>query len=145
MKLNPGGVISPFCEPAIATSTPQASISNGMQPSEATASTSSSASLPAASRALPIAAMSFCTPDAVSTCVTRIALMLRSALSFASTASGCTARRSSPVSTSTCAPSIFAASPQAIAKRPLSSTSTLSPRESTLVSAASQAPWPFAA
>ena len=40
-----------------------------MQPSEATASTSSSASLPAASRALPIAAMSFCTPDAVSTCV----------------------------------------------------------------------------
>ena len=70
--------------------------------------------------------------------------MLRSALSFASTASGCTARRMSPANTSTCAPSIFAASPQAIAKRPLSSTSTLSPRESTLVSAASQAPWPFA-
>jgi hypothetical protein len=58
---------------------------------------------------------------------------------------GCTARRMSPESTSTCAPSIFAASPQAIAKRPLSRTSTLSPRESTLVSAASQAPWPFAA
>ena len=38
-----------------------------------------------------------------------------------------------------------AASPQPIAKRPLSSTSTLSPRDSTLVSAASQAPWPFAA
>ena len=75
MKPRPGGVISPFCEPAIATSTPQSSISNGMQPSEATASTSSSASLPAASRALPIALMSFSTPDAVSTCATRIALM----------------------------------------------------------------------
>jgi hypothetical protein len=37
-----------------------------------------------------------------------------------------------------------AASPQPIAKRPLSSTSTLSLRDSTLVSAASQAPWPLA-
>src|SRR5438552_2933112 len=31
VKLKPGGVISPFCEPAIATSTPHASISNGKQ------------------------------------------------------------------------------------------------------------------
>ena len=145
VKLKPGGVISPFCEPAIATSTPQASISNGMQPSDATASTISSASWPAARFASPIALMSFCTPDAVSTCATKIALIDLSAFNLASTASGRTARRKSPGSTSTCAPSIFAASPQPIAKRPLSSTSTLSPRESTLVSAASQAPWPFAA
>src|SRR5215212_2603609 len=48
----PDGVISPFWEPAIATSTPHLSISNGMHPSDATASTSSSASLPAPSRAL---------------------------------------------------------------------------------------------
>ena len=39
-------------------------------------STSSSASCPAARIALPIAAMSFCTPDAVSTCATRIGLDL---------------------------------------------------------------------
>jgi hypothetical protein len=32
-KLKPGGVINPFCDPAIATSTPQASIANGTQPS----------------------------------------------------------------------------------------------------------------
>ena len=146
VKPRPGGVIRPFCEPDIATSTPQASISNGMQPSEATASTISSASWPAARIASPIALMSLTTPDAVSTCVTRMALIspLASAFSRASTASGCTARRKSPGKISTSAPSIFAASPQPIAKRPLSSTSTLSPRDSTLVSAASQAPWPLA-
>ena len=38
-KPRPGGVIRPFCEPDIATSMPHSSISNGMQPSEATAST----------------------------------------------------------------------------------------------------------
>ena len=42
-KPRPGGVIRPFCEPDIATSTPHASISKGMQPSEATASTMNSA------------------------------------------------------------------------------------------------------
>ena len=66
----------PFCEPDIATSTPQASISNGMQPSEATASTISSASWPAARIAWPIAAMSFTTPEAVSICATSTALMV---------------------------------------------------------------------
>jgi hypothetical protein len=44
VKPRPGGVIKPFCEPAMATSTPQASISNGTQPSEATVSTMSNAS-----------------------------------------------------------------------------------------------------
>ena len=98
----PGGVISPFCEPDIATSTPQASISNGMQPSEATASTISSASWPAARTAWPIASMSLTTPEAVSICATRIALIAPalSARSRASTASGCTARRKSPLSIS---------------------------------------------
>ena len=62
----------------------------------------------------------------------------------ASTSAGRTARRQSPASVSTSHPSFAAASPQPAANRPLSSTSTLSPRESTLVSAASQAPWPFA-
>ena len=67
-----------------------------------------------------------------------------SALSRAATASGLTARRKSPGSTSTSQPSMRAASPQPIAKRPLSSTSTLSPRDSALVRTASQAPWPLA-
>ena len=66
----------PFCEPDIATSTPQASMSNGMQPSEATASTMSSASCPAARIAWPIAGMSLTTPDAVSICATSTALIV---------------------------------------------------------------------
>src|ERR1700709_2738267 len=51
-KPRPGGVIRPFCEPDIATSTPQPSISNGMQPSEATVSTMYSAGWPVARPAL---------------------------------------------------------------------------------------------
>ena len=54
---------------------PHPSISNGMQPSEATVSTMNSAGWPAALIALPIASMSLNTPEAVSTCTTRIALM----------------------------------------------------------------------
>ena len=65
----------PFCEPAMATSTPQPSISNGMQPSEATQSTMSSAGCPAASIARRMAAMSLTTPEAVSICTTRTALI----------------------------------------------------------------------
>ena len=38
-SLKPGGDIKPFCDPETATSTPQASIANGTQPSEATTST----------------------------------------------------------------------------------------------------------
>jgi len=57
-KPKPGGVIRPFCEPDIATSMPQASISNGMQPSEATVSTMNSAGWPEALIALPMASMS---------------------------------------------------------------------------------------
>ena len=95
MKPSPGGVISPFCEPAIATSTPQASISNGTQPSEATVSTMNNAWCPAARMASPIALMSLTTPEAVSICATRIALIspLPSCSSRAATASGRTARR----------------------------------------------------
>jgi len=138
----------PFCEPDIATSTPHASISNGMQPSEATASTMNSASCPAARIASPIAAMSLTTPDAVSICATSTALMVfpplaLSALRCASTSAGRTARRMPPFRISTSAPMRRAPSPQPMAKRPLSSTKTLSPLLSTLVSEASQAPWPL--
>jgi len=54
------------------------------------------------------------------------------------------ARRQSPFSTSTSAPIAAAALPQPTAKRPLSSTSTLSPRDKTLLITASHAPWPLA-
>jgi hypothetical protein len=59
--------------------------------------------------------------------------------------SGIDRPRQEPASTSTSAPMKRAISPQPMAKRPLASTRTLSPRESTLVSAASQPPWPLAA
>ncbi len=79
----------------MATSMPQASMSNGMQPSEATASTISSAGCLAASIALRMAGMSLTTPDAVSICTTRMALMTwpLSRFSRSSTAAGSTARR----------------------------------------------------
>ena len=74
-KASPGGVIRPFCEPDMATSTPQPSMSNGMQPSEATQSTISRAGCLAASMALRIAGMSLTTPEAVSICTTSTALI----------------------------------------------------------------------
>jgi hypothetical protein len=122
-------------------------MSKGMHPSEATASTISRAGCLAASMALRMAGMSFTTPEAVSICTTRIALIwcLLSRFSRSSTAAGSTARRQVPFSTSTSMPIIFAISPQPSAKRPLASTSTVSPRDSTLVRAASQPPWPLAA
>ena len=91
--------------------------------------------------------MSLTTPEAVSICTARMALMvwLLSRFRRSSSAAGSTARRQSPFSASTSAPIILAISPQPMAKRPLSSTSTVSPRESTLLIAASQPPWPLAA
>ena len=113
-KARPGGVIRPFCEPAMATSTPQPSMSNGMQPSEATQSTISSAGCLAASIALRMAGMSLTTPEAVSICTTSMALMAWALSRFrrSSTAAGSTARRQSPFSTSTSTPIILAISPQ---------------------------------
>ena len=131
----------------MATSTFQASISNGMQPSEATQSTIRRAGWPAASIARRIAGMSLTTAEAVSTCTTRIAL-ISCAVSAArrwATAAGSTARRQSPFSTSTLIPSIRAMSPQPTANTPDSSTSTVSPRDRTLLTAASQPPCPLAA
>ena len=131
----------------MATSTPQPSMSKGMQPSEATQSTISRAGCLAASMALRMAGMSLTTPEAVSICTTSTALMVWPLSRFrrSSSAAGSTARRQSPFSTSTSTPIILAISPQPSAKRPLSSASTVSPRDSTLVSAASQPPWPLAA
>jgi hypothetical protein len=53
--------------------------------------------------------------------------------------------RGAPRKTSTLTPIIRAMSPHPSANSPLSSTSTVSPRDNTLVSAPPQPPWPFAA
>ncbi len=91
--------------------------------------------------------MSLTTLDAVSICTVITALIAWpvSARSRCSSAAGSTALRQLPGRISTSAPIIPAISPQPMAKRPLASTRTLSPRESTLVKAASQPPWPLAA
>src|SRR5262249_39840342 len=98
----------------MATSTRQASISKGMQPSDATVSTIRSASCLAARIASPIASMSLTTPDAVSICATRTALMVPplSDFSRASTSAGRTARRMSPFRISISQPMRLALSPQ---------------------------------
>ena len=90
----------------MATSTPQPSMSNGMVPSDAMVSTASSARWPAASMALRMAGMSLTTPEAVSTCTVRTALIAPdlSARRRASSAAGSTARRQSPGKVSTCTP-----------------------------------------
>ena len=49
LKLRPGGSISPFCEPASVTSRPHSSCRSSIEPSDETASTSSSAGWPARS------------------------------------------------------------------------------------------------
>src|SRR3546814_4439161 len=81
----------------------------GRVPREAMVSTRNRAPWPAASIALRMAAMSFTTLDAVSTCTTSTALILPalSCFSRASSAAGSTARRQSPGSTSTSTPIIF--------------------------------------
>ena len=89
--------------------------------------------------------MSFLTDEPVSTWATKIAFSsrVRSARSTSSTAAGSTGRRSGAHSTSVFTPENAAISPQATAKRPDSSTRTLSPRDSVFEMAISQAPCPL--
>jgi hypothetical protein len=67
--------MKPFCEPAMAQSTPHSSILNGSEPIDEMPSTNSSAGWPAASIALRTAPMSLVTPVAVSLWTTITALM----------------------------------------------------------------------
>jgi hypothetical protein len=89
---------SPFCEAPSATSMFHRSNSSSIVPSDATASTMYSALWFASRIARPIAGMSLTTPDAVSICTHRIALMAPSLSCFnrSSTATGSTARSHSP-------------------------------------------------
>ena len=145
MNASPGGVISPFWQPATMTSTPHASISNGSQPNEQIASTISSAGWPAASIAARIAAMSLRTEVEVSLSTVVIALIRCpvSAASAASSRAGSTGEVAPKSSSSTSAPSASAMRAQPRPKRPVTRPSSRSPGASTLTRLASQAAWPL--
>src|SRR6267142_1083458 len=123
LKPRPGGSISPFCEPATDTSTPQASCSYSIEPRPEMVSTISSAGCLTRSIALRTSSGWVTQPVEVSLCTTITALILcrRSA-----------ARRAS----------ISAMSCHSTANCPVSAIRTLSPGCSVLTIAASQAPVP---
>src|ERR1700677_697874 len=70
LKPSPGGSIRPFCEPAMATSTPHSSCRKSMEASEEMVSTISSAGCLARSRALRMEGMELVTALEVSLCTT---------------------------------------------------------------------------
>src|ERR1700730_14663457 len=89
LKDRPGGSISPVCEPATDTSTPQASCSYSIEPRPEMVSTISSAGCLVRSIALRTSSGEVTQPVEVSLCTTITALILcpRSAASLASSAS----------------------------------------------------------
>ncbi|MNL56101.1 hypothetical protein D3C87_1795670 [compost metagenome] len=119
---------------------------NSSQPSEAIASTASSAGWPVLSIAALMAAMSLRALDAVSTWVTstaRISWALSarkaSAMRWGSAGLDLPKSRMSTLIPSRCRPSA-----QPWPNRPVAASSARSPRENMLQLAASQAPWPLA-
>ena len=107
-------------------------------------STISSAGWPARSIAARISAMRLVAPVEVSLCTTITALIAcaLSSASFASIAAGSAPRRQSPGMKSTSMPKRPAIWRHSVAKWPVSTISTLSPGDSVLTIAASQAPVP---
>ncbi len=77
MKARPGGTIHPFCEPVTTTSSPQPSMSHGIEPRLLMASTRSSRS--ASRTTWAISSRGLVTPVAVSLCVTSTAFISGSA------------------------------------------------------------------
>ena len=140
----PGGIIMPFCEPAMVTSTPHSSCRYSSAPMPETVSTSSNAGWRAASIAARTAAISVTQPVEVSLCTTPTALMLWavSAASAAPIASISAAWRQSVSIISALSCSFFAISIQLAANWPVRQNSTRSPGESVLTSAASHEPVP---
>ncbi len=120
---------------------------NGVAPSEAITSATSSAGWPLASIARRTAAISLVTPLAVSVCTANTATMRRSvsARSAASTRAGSSACPGRAGVRSASTPSASACTAQASAKWPLPATSTRAPGAARLTMVASQAPWPLAA
>ncbi len=118
----PGGIIRPFCDPAIVTSTPHSSCRNSMQPIAETESTMNRAGWFAASIASRTRAMLLVTPVEVSLCTTMTARIWwsGSARSRSSIASASTPLRQSPAITSTCSPMRVASRSHRAAKCPVS-------------------------
>src|SRR5579862_3180003 len=75
LKPRPGGSISPFCDPAMATSTPHSSWRKSMEPSDEMVSTMNSAGCLARSIALRIEGIELVTALDVSLCTTMTALI----------------------------------------------------------------------
>ena len=107
-------------------------------------STMNRAGWPAASIALRISATRLVAPVEVSLWTTMTALILRalSSVSLASIAAGSAPWRQSPGMNSTSTPKRVAICFQSVAKWPVSAIRTVSPGESVLTIAASQAPVP---
>src|SRR5712671_5175599 len=142
LKPRPGGSISPFCEPATDTSTPQASCSYSIEPRPEIVSTINSAGCFVRSMALRTSSGWVTQPVDVSLCTTITALMWcwRSAASHASICSTSAPRRQSPGTKSTSSLNFSAMPRHSTANCPVSAISTLSPGDNALTIAASQAP-----
>ena len=146
LKDRPGGIIRPFCEPEIVTSTPQASCWKSEQAREEMASTISSAGWAArfiASRTGSTWVMQLVD---VSLWTTQTALILcdLSAARRSSMAATSAPRRQSVSSSTGSRPSRCAICTQRWANQPVWLISTWSPGDKVLSSAASQAPVPDA-
>src|ERR1700710_948411 len=144
LKPRPGGSINPFCEPATDTSTPQASCSYSIEPRPEMVSTISSAGCLVRSMALRTSSGWVTQAVEVSLCTTITALILcsRSSASFASICSTSAPRRQSVGRNSTSSLNFSAMPRHSTANWPVSAISTLSPGDSVLTIAASQAPVP---
>src|SRR6202795_511872 len=144
LKPRPGGSINPFCEPATDTSTPQASCSYSIEPRPEMVSTISSAGCFVRSIALRTSSGDVTKTVDVSLCLTITALILcwRSAPRLASIASPSAPRCQSPGRKSPSSLNLSAMPCHSTANWPVSAIKTLSPGNSVLTIAASQAPVP---
>src|ERR1700733_2079921 len=144
LKPRPGGSIMPFCEPATDTSMPQASCSYSSEASPEMVSTISSAGWLVRLSALRTSSGWVTQLVEVSLCTTSTALMVwaRSAASRASIASTSAPRRQSVPKNSTLSLNLSAIPFHSTANWPVSASSTVSPGDSALTIAASQAPVP---
>src|SRR6476620_12704293 len=144
LKPRPGGSIKPFWEPATDTSTPQASCSYSSEPRPEMVSTINRAGCLTRSMTLRTSSGCVTQPVEVSLCTIMTALILcwRSTDSFASICSRSAPWRQSPGMKSTSSLNLSAMPCHSTANCPVSHIKTLSPGESVLTMAASQAPVP---
>src|SRR6201992_2477794 len=144
LKLRPGGSIMPFCEPPTEISMPQASCSNSREARPEMVSTINNAGCLVRSSALRTSSGWVTQLVEVSLWTTQTALILccLSAASFASICDTSAPRRQSVGSNSTSSLNFSAMPRHSTANWPVSAISTLSPGDSVLTMAASQAPGP---